>query len=187
MINLKIEVTMSKNLEKDWTKPILEAVDRGMEEAAEQVLDISKANFMNYVHPPIDTGQLLGSGNIESKFLEKTISYSCKYAKYIEYGTDPHMPPLIPILGWVYRKRAAFKLPKRVDGGLKRLIFASITKKSKSNEQRFIDVANKIRWKIYKHGTIGKPFMRPAFFIVKYRLPAIIKKHVKQAIKQLKG
>lgn len=187
MINLKIEVTIDKKLSQDWATPILQAVDRGMEEAAGKILDISKANFQNYVHPPIDTGQLLNSVKIESKFLEKDIRYHCKYAKYIEYGTAPHMPPLEPILAWVYHKRSSFNLPKRVKGGAAGLILASRTKKTKGNEQRFINVANKIRWKIFHHGTIGKPFLRPAYFIVKYRLKHILRRHIKQAIAQIRG
>ena len=102
MINLKIEVTINKKLSKDWATPILQAVDRGMEEAAEQVLAISQANFRNYVHPPIDTGQLLNSGTIESEFLTKIIKYTATYAKHIEYGTAPHMPPFEPIRDWVF-------------------------------------------------------------------------------------
>jgi len=171
MINLKIEVTVADRVKKDWVEPILQAVDRGMEEAAEQILDISKANFQNYVHPPIDTGQLLNSAKIESEFLTKIIRYNCKYAKYVEYGTAPHMPPFEPIRDWVYRKRSSFKLPRNI----------------KRFDKRVEAVANKIRWAIFHHGTIGKPFLRPAYFIVKYRLPTIIKKHVRQAIKQISG
>lgn len=171
MLELKVEVTSNLNLNKDWNAIILKHVDRGMEEAAEQILDISQTNFQNYVHPPIDTGNLLNSAKIESKFLEKRIRYKCKYAKYIEYGTAPHMPPLEPIMKWIYNKRSEFKLPKRIE----------------KHDKRIEAIANKIRWKIFHHGTIGKPFLRPAFFIVKHRLKAILQPHLNNALKEIKG
>ncbi len=171
MLELKIEVTSNLNLNKDWNEIILKHIDRGMEEAALQIFNISQDNFQNYVHPPIDSGQLLNSAKIESKFLEKIIRYKCKYAKYVEYGTAPHMPPLEPIMAWVYNKRSEFNLPKRI----KRL------------DKRIKAIANKIRWKIFHHGTIGKPFLRPAFFIVKHRLSDILQRHLNNALKEIKG
>lgn len=86
-----------------------------------------------------DTGGLLISGippHIEGD--EIKFSYDAPHAVPIEYGTDPHMPPVAPIIRWVQRKLGVF------------------------NKKKASRIAWAIAMNIKKNGTDAKPFLRPA-------------------------
>ena len=70
--------------------------------------------------------------------------YDSPEANWNEYGTDPHMPPEEPIIGWGRRNASLFRISSRSKSAVKK-------------------VANSIRWKIVRHGTDPSPFLRPAF------------------------
>lgn len=170
-LQVNISVSYSKGLDKDIEEGLMQAIDFALEEGAEQILDISKTNFQRFVYPPIDTGQLLASGEIHSKFLDKTVIYDNSYAMYVEFGSGPHMPPFEPIRDWVWRKRSAFNMPRRI----------------KKLDKRIDALTNKIRWSIFKHGIVEKSFLRNAFHVVKFRLVGIIRKYVKSYLSQLRA
>lgn len=81
----------------------LEAIDKQMDDFVDKVFAKSQQNLID--DGKIDTGELLKSGNINRKFLEKTIIYTAPYADSIEFGRFPGtMPPVEPLIDWVRRK-----------------------------------------------------------------------------------
>lgn len=86
-----------------------------------------------------DTSGLLISGNPPYEEDNKIkISYDAPHAMPIEYGTEPHMPPVTPIMRWVQRKLGVH------------------------NRKKAYSIAWAIATKIKKHGTDAQPFLRPA-------------------------
>lgn len=109
---------------------IEERIDEFLDELVDEIFSRSQENLTK--NKSIDTGFLRNSGNVNRKFLDKEIVYKAPYAASIEYGTDPHMPPVDALKGWSRRKLG--------------------------NEKAAWAVAKKIA----KEGTDPKPFLRPA-------------------------
>jgi hypothetical protein len=127
-------------------------LDKGLDDVADEVFAISQDLC------PVDRGMLKKSARKEYSFLEKIIIYDSPEATWNEYGTEPHMPPEEPILGWVRRNAGLFSVNGRSKTAVKK-------------------VANAIRWKIYNHGTDPQPFLRPAFDDTQTRARDIILKY----------
>jgi hypothetical protein len=127
-------------------------LDTGLDDVADEVFAISQDLV------PVDRATLKKSARVEREFLEKTVIYDSPEATWNEYGTEPHMPPEEPIIGWVRRNAALFGISSRSKTAIKK-------------------VANSIRWKIYNYGTDPSPFLRPAFDDVQARAKAIIWKY----------
>lgn len=94
-------------------------------------------------HPISDTGMLLGSGKFFLNPDEKIIRYSAPYAKFVEFGTQPHYISPERLYKWVGKKL-----------GLR----GPAVKK----------VAFNIAQKISIEGTDPKPFLRSAMKQVLY-------------------
>jgi hypothetical protein len=127
-------------------------LDASLDDVADEVFAISQDLV------PVDRATLKKSGRVEREFLEKIVIYDSPEASWNEYGTDPHMPPEEPIIGWVRRNAAMFGISSRSKTAVKK-------------------VANSIRWKIARHGTEPSPFLRPAFYDAEARASEIIRKH----------
>jgi hypothetical protein len=127
-------------------------LDAGLDDVADEVFAISQDLC------PVDRGMLKKSGRKEYQFLDKVIIYDSPEATWNEFGTEPHMPPEEPIIGWVRRNASMFNISSRSKTAVKK-------------------VANSIRWKIYQHGTDPQPFLRPAFDDVQARAKEIILRH----------
>lgn len=147
MISAKVKIDVDDNAVDDfWDK-----LDAGLDDVADAILTNSQERVS------VNNGELKKSGHKESEFLDKSVVYDAPHGPYVEFGTDPHMPPLAPILKWVKRKRA--------DLGIK--------------EGDIARIAEAIRWKIFKHGTEPQPFLRPAFDEVEARAEEIIRRQFK--------
>ncbi|MBF0261089.1 MAG: HK97 gp10 family phage protein [Magnetococcales bacterium] len=85
------------------------------------------------------------------------------YAVPVELGTKPHMPPLQPLMDWVKLKLGIRDMEER--------------------EQ----VAQKIRWKIYHHGTKGNLMFARALAVCMGRIPGIFEHHMNVAIERARG
>ncbi len=120
---------------------ILKEADAYLDEIADFIFTESQENIVK--KGAIDEGTLLKSGNINRKFLEKEIVYSAPYAAFVEFGTEPHMPPVEPLEQWAKRKLG----------------------------QEGIGWA--IAKKIAKEGTEPKPFLRPAIDAAKAKYGGI--------------
>ncbi len=114
---------------------IEEVVNRKMDDIADFIFGESQENIIR--NGSVDTGNLLKSGNVNRKFLEKEIVYSAPYASSVEFGAEPHSAPVEPLIRWADRKL-----------GLR------------DAEARRVGWA--IRGKILKEGVEEKPFLRPA-------------------------
>ena len=84
---------------------ILRAIDRKMDDIADQIFAKSQSNIVD--QGIIDESTLLKTGNLNRQFLQKTIIYPVPYAESIEFGRAPgSMPPTDSLLGWIKRKLA---------------------------------------------------------------------------------
>jgi len=113
-------------------------IDSVMDEITDAIFSRSQENIMK--NGSGDTGQMLQSGNVNRKFLEKEIVYSAPQSIWIEYGTDPH--PVSKkgrenIQSWATRKLGVSgKEAERVSWGIVK--------------------------KINREGSQAQPFVRPA-------------------------
>lgn len=143
---------VERQLEQEFTE-IAEEVARAMaDRIVELVVDnINKKGIAN-------EGTLARSVGFE-KVAERTykVFVDVDYGKFVEYGTDPHMPPWAPINRWVRMKLG-------VSGS-----------KLKS-------VTAKVRNKIAEEGTDPQPFWRPAINQAK-KEKGLIRKKVEAEIK----
>jgi hypothetical protein len=84
------------------------ATIRGLQSAGARMVGIVVEEIhATQPHAPIDTGELMRS--VHSKPTEDgaVVSVDAPHASYMEHGTRPHFPPLLPIAEWAYRKGLA--------------------------------------------------------------------------------
>lgn len=126
-------------------KALLNAIDKKMDEVADDVFIKSQENIVD--HDIIDEGTLLKTGKINREFLSKSVEYPVPYAEDIEDGRLPgKMPPVNSLAGWVKRKLAIKNVKKA------RSIAFAIARDIKIN------------------GTTPRPFLGPAVESVKNSL-----------------
>lgn len=126
-------------------RELLDAIDRKMDEIAEDIFAKSQQNIVD--KGIIDEGTLLKTGNLNREYLSKTITYPMPYSESIEFGRLPgSMPPVEPLQAWIKRKM-------------------SITDDAESNR-----VAWAIAIDIKKNGIEPRPFLGPAIESVKNKL-----------------
>ena len=90
------------NEEAKAEQAILEKTDKKLDEIIDFIFSKSQENIVR--KGAMNSGHLLHSGNVQRAFLNKTITYSAPYATYVEFGTEPHMPPVEPLEQWGKRK-----------------------------------------------------------------------------------
>lgn len=84
-------------------KVILEEVDNWLNDFIDKVFAKSQDNLV--ADGKIDTGNLLKSGSVQKKFLEKDIEYTAPYADSVEFGRTAGTPMYSGWLhDWVRRK-----------------------------------------------------------------------------------
>lgn len=100
-----------------------------------------------------DKGGIYKSGLIvRTKPNERKVKFTAPHSRYIEYGTPPHHPPVLPLQQWARRN------------GLKNWQSAGWA----------------IAKKIAKFGTMPKPFLRQATKTVQTRIKDIFKNTIKR-------
>lgn len=93
-------------------------------------------------------GKLLGKFE-EDEGVE--VVFDAPHSAAIEFGSEPHHPPVEPLIGWAQRKLGlSHKEAKRAGWAIAK--------------------------KIFKEGTDPKPFLRPAMDLTKVEIRALIKK-----------
>lgn len=118
-------------------RQILEIVDKKLRDIADEIFTKSQENIIK--NGTSNEGFLLKSGSVFRKGeLHYQINYSAPYAQAIEFGSDPHHPPVNAIERWVRLK----------------LQIASV--------KRARQIAWAISKSISKRGTQPQPFLRPA-------------------------
>jgi len=82
---------------------VLSEIDKFMNEVTDRIFQLSQENLIT--EGKVDTGNLLKTGNVNRRFLEKEIVYPAPYADTIEFGRNPgQMPPPEALNNWVRRK-----------------------------------------------------------------------------------
>lgn len=127
MISGRITVKARPNMSRE----VIQKLDNGLDDFADLILTKSQ-EFV-----PVDTAMLKKSGHVESEWLVKRVQYDSPYALYVEYGTDPHMPPVEPLIGWAHR------------------VLGLSQKEAEA-------AAWRIARKIAREGTEAQPFLKPA-------------------------
>jgi len=143
----------------DKLKPELEKIlDSAMDDIADLVVDKADET-LNDPDPKVgafDRGFLAASlVTDKDEFLNKEVGAEAPYAIWIEYGTDPHYPPLEPIYDWVWRKRNDLNIKYNENN-------KTIGFDGREYITEILRVAQNIIWKIGRQGTEPKPFLRPA-------------------------
>ena len=113
-------------------------VDSELNRVAADMFSKSQENLIK--NGSVDTGEVLKTANINSKFLEKEIVYPAQHSSYIEYGTHPHFmgrKGITALQGWAQRKLG-------------------------KNEKEAKSMAFAIAKTIEKEGMTARPFLRSA-------------------------
>jgi hypothetical protein len=134
------------------------------------------------------TGALIASAHtVKTPGGGAEIRVDAPHAGVIEGGARPHMPPLQPLLDWVRVNLAFFDLkapkqgrvmigPVRTAAQQLRRDFSAL--RQNLFEQAVNDIANAIRWKIYKHGSPPHWFMRNSLPKLREILKATVEKRM---------
>lgn len=135
------------------------------------------------------TGALESSVHVPKTETGAEIRVDAPHAGVIEGGARPHMPPLQPLLDWVRAHLDAFGLaaPKasRTTIGPVRTA-AQQTRRDwgvfRQNlfEEAITQIANAIRWKIYKHGSPPHWYMRNSLPKLRDVLKATVERRIGQ-------
>ena len=130
-ITMNLKINIKWNVDKDHT----------IEQAKKVLFDcMIKMQELAVLYAPGDTGLLRSRIKFYPQspgFLKYILTDGVEYGVDVEYGTDPHVVKLEPLLDW----------SRRVLG--------------------YEDAAYAVANKIAKYGTEAKPFMRPALAQVK--------------------
>lgn len=127
----------------DNERELLQAIDKELDNIADQIFNQSQENL---VRPHIkefnsgskkrvittDTSALLQSGNVERKFLDKTIVYTAPYAEDVEEGNPAPRIDEAEIRAWVKRKVLKGKGTKTHVDRVTRKIIAGLRKRGQS-------------------------------------------------------
>jgi hypothetical protein len=120
--------------------------------------------------PPVDRGAYRASWQVENTEDGAILFSDAPHAAFIEYGTRPHMPPLLPILRWVQRKRLAGKRRPRGEDA------------ARSRARQELAIANAIRITIAKRGTKPLKVLERSLPEITKILNAEIDKALREAI-----
>jgi hypothetical protein len=114
---------------------VIKKLDKLLDDSCDKMLRESSKQVEKFS----DTGELLGSGDMDLRPLHKEVFFKAPHAIWLEFGTDPHPPSrkmIEALTTWARRKLLA----DDPEGA-----------------------AWAIAKKIEKEGTEAKPFLRPGF------------------------
>lgn len=136
----------------------LEALDKGLNDAAKEFLKISASAIDD--NELVDRGTLKQSGNMDiDDKLNKYVFYTAEHAPFVEFGSSPHWAPFEPLLDYTKRKMFPQGSPK---------------------EQRAM--AKWLQRHIAENGTMPHPFFRPSVNEIRERMNSFIEPHIKKAV-----
>ena len=119
-------------------------IDAIAEQIATEILNKALENIERF--NAIATGRLYASGKIEHvKRGEYLVYFDVPYARYVEFGTAPHTPPIIALWKWARAKYGV------------------------SSEEAW-RIAYKVQQAIAEVGTKPRPFLRKAVDDVKFEI-----------------
>lgn len=168
----KIKVDFNELGIKEWTTQMLNALDKGLNDTADLVADVSDSNVRNKDTGSFDTGLMAQSQyiNKHEKF-DKEVGYTAPHSPFIEFGTRPHFPPVMRLYEWALRQRGKLGLS------------TGEIIKTKNDGFVYKDIWN-FAWAISRHideeGSDPKPFFRPAIEEGRDKMNDFIKKRIKE-------
>ncbi len=88
---------------KQYVRDFLDAMDEFMDNIVDEIFAKSQENLVR--DGKVDTANLLKSGNVNRRYLEKEIVYTAPHAEAVEFGRSPGiMPPPDALIKWCERK-----------------------------------------------------------------------------------
>lgn len=152
-------------IKADSIDQFMKKVDNALGDIADTIFDISQELVVE------DRGALQQSGAVSHEYLRHTVYYTAPHAPFVEFGTEPHWPPLEPLVEWVKRHKESFKV-----GRLKRRKSGKVTRKfGKDEKAEIVEIARAIVRKIGREGVDPKPFFEPALKVGLIRAPSIFR------------
>jgi len=106
--------------------------------------------------------------------LVKEVGYEAFYATYIEYGTNPHFPPIDVIYDWIRKKQNDIDWVQATGK-----IYIS-PKTGKEYDKGLLNAAYAIVNHIGNEGTDAKPFIRPALEYGRNKTKQILKENLER-------
>lgn len=205
-----ITVRDMAQLARDLPPMVKQAAIHGLRSAAARgVGEIVKQIDHAEPWPAVDTGAMRQSVAVEPILEGAVLSVNSVQAAFIEFGTLPHMPPLLPILRWVVRKFGLSerkKATRKKREGAQRL--AKMGPKEKKphgpkdrkkhgpkltgsgarshNAAKAYAIARAVQWKIWHYGTAPRGFFKKSMVVIhtKYA-PQEVKRSLKELEKRL--
>lgn len=162
-----------RNIEESLRKSLEEKLDRALNDIADFIGSESDRILRDPDEGSFDTGFLANSGVSDKEtFLHKEVGYGASYAPYIEYGTNPHFPPLDVIYNWLLRKKKDLniKYDKKKTTNLNGKVYIA----------GILKIAWAIAYKMSKEGTEPHPFLRPSFNLGKSKSGDFLRKAMKK-------
>lgn len=135
----------------------------------------------------VDRGDLLSSGEVlEPEARSVTVKWSSAHAKYVNWPTRPHWPPLAPILAWVKRniRRYTSTSGEAVD-----VIKPSGRQKErarKTPDKVAEEVARAVQAKIAKEGTHGVFFAQRGAQHARPLMAGLLRDGIEARLRRLK-
>lgn len=120
-----------------YVQDFLNELDKFMDNVIDEIFAKSQENLIR--DGKVDTANLLKSGNVNRRYLEKQIVYTAPHAEAVEFGRSPGiMPPPSALEKWCERKLGV-------------------------NPKEAKSVAFAIALSIKERGIEPSPYLRPAF------------------------
>lgn len=107
-------------------REVVERTERALRNALGDMGDFLEEQAVDNIHAMgiDDTGFLAGSSFVDKSELNRvTVGFAAEYAPYIDGGTQPHFPPVEPLILWARRKlrlsqqeavRAGWSIARRI-------------------------------------------------------------------------
>lgn len=176
-------------LTKQLPPMIEQAAIRGLRSAAARgVGEVVKQIDHAEPFPAVDTRAMAQSVTVEPILEGAELSVNAPQGAWMEFGTLPHMPPLLPILRWVVRKfgLSERKSTRKKRDGAKRLAKMGPKERSKMgprdrkkhgprmtgsgrrshNAAKAYAIAKAVQWKIWHYGTAPRGFFKKSMVVI---------------------
>lgn len=138
-----------------------QATVRGLQSAAARMPSVILESIKTVKpYPPEDTGALSRSVQVETNSKGAAVSINAPHARFVEYGTRPHFPPVQALAEWAYRKGLA----------------------DSPEEAQQVGLA--IARKIAKEGTKPRHFLKRAIRMMKRR--KIVQEEIRRELDKIK-
>jgi len=167
-----IKFDNKNNINDNIKRALAKKLDKALNDISDFIGNESDRILRDPDDGTFDTGFLANSRVVDKeRFLYKEIGYSALYAPYIEYGTEPHHPPIKPIYDWLNHKK------KDLNIKIKSKEVVTL-KDGNTYNVSLLKITMAIIKTIEKKGTEEHPFLRPSFNLGKSKTNEFIKRSI---------